>query len=489
MSRDTVVRADAIVIGTGAGGGPVAAALAERGLRVVVLEAGPRVETGAFSGEAGAMIARLYRMDVAPASGMSVYAGACAGGSTVINDALCFRPPADVLAAWRDRHGLGGLTEAAFAPFVERAWRDVHAEPTGRTNASRNAQRLAEGARRLGWSASATPRNVIGCANLGLCNFGCPSGAKQSTLVTYLPRAERAGARTFTDTRAERIVVEAGRVRGVDATIVGGETRRAVRAVRVEAPFVCVAAGVLGTPVLLQQSGIPAGRGVRMHSSVHVSAEFAEPIHGYYGPTMSWAIDELADVNGRTGPGVMIESVSAHPIAVATAIPGFGASHEAAMRRLSHFARALVVIRDRTEGGIAADGTIEYAMRADDLDRLRAGIAAAARAFLAAGAVRVHVPVHGVAPLRSDAACARLAERPLAPSDLAGLYAVHLFGGAAMAARPQDGTCDERGAVFGVRGLHVVDAAALPSNTGVNPQITIMANALRVADGIARAGA
>jgi choline dehydrogenase-like flavoprotein len=158
------------------------------------------------------------------------------------------------------------------------------------------------------------------------------------------------------------------------------------------------------------------------------------------------------------------------------------------MRELAHFARALVVIRDRTRGRVGADGTIEYAVVPDDVARLRTGMVAAARAYLAAGATEVYAPVHTSAPLRTDADCAAFAARPLAASELTSLYAVHLFGGACMAAGPDAGTCDERGACFGARGLYVVDAAALPSNTGVNPQITIMANALRVAAGIATEG-
>jgi len=460
----------------------VAAILAEAGLDVVVLEAGPRLETDDFTGDEAAMTQRLYGMAVAAGSGLAVYAGRCVGGSTVINDALCFRPPPEILASWRDEYGLTGLTDAAFAPPVDAVWHDVHVVPTDRAHLNRNAHRLGVGAERLGWAASATPRNVKDCANLGLCNLGCPSGAKQSTLLTYVPRAERAGARVLAGVRAERVRVEGGRVLGVVATRLGDDGGPRGR-LTVDAPLVCLAAGVLGTPALLQRSGLPAGDGVQFHTSVHVSARFREPIHGYYGPTMAYAVHELSDVNGHAGPGVMIESVAGHPLVTAPTIPGFGAEHAAVMANLPYLARALVVIRDRTRGHIDADGALHYDPLPADLERLRAGMIGAARAYLAAGALEVYVPVHGVAPLRSEVDLARVEALALAPSRFALVYAVHLFGGATMGGGAS-APCDETGAHRAARGLYVTDAAGLPSNTGVNPQITIMANALRIGHGI-----
>jgi choline dehydrogenase-like flavoprotein len=480
------------VIGSGAGGAPVALALAEAGLEVVVLEAGERVSTREFAADEGALTARLMTAATAPDGGLEVYAGACVGGSTVVNDALCWRPPPEVLTAWRDAHGLAGLTDEAFAPHVERVWSAISASPTARENQSRNARLLERGAAKLGWSSTWMHRNVRGCANLGQCNTGCPSGAKQSALVTWIPAAEARGARVIALARAERIEVEAGRVRAVDALRLDAATRAPSGRLRIETPLVCVAAGVLGTPALLLRSGLAGdtalGRGVQLHSSIYVTARFPEPVLGFFGPTMAYAVTEWSDVHGGRGPGYMLESVTTAPATTASGLPGFGAPHERAMEALPHLARVVVVLRDRTRGAITLDDAgamrLSYVPVAEDLARLRDAIAACARLQLAAGATEVHLPLNGSAPVRSEADVAQLDGRFDARS-LSLLYAVHLFGGAAMASSPRDGFCDESGRAFGVQGLYVADAASLPGNTGANPQVTVMANALRIAARIA----
>ena len=479
------------MIGSGAGGAPVAARLAAAGRDVLVLEAGARWSTADFTGEAAQMLARLMKATSAHDSGMELYAGACVGGSTVVNDALCWRPPPEILAGWRSDHGLSGLTDAAFAPRVDEVWREISATPTDRAHLNRNAHCLELGAARLGWAAEAMPRNVRGCVNLGLCNLGCPSGAKQSALLSWLPRAERAGARVIPLARAERIEVQAGRVRAVEAVKLDAATGAAVGRLRVEASLVVAAAGVLETPALLLRSGLGAraGIGLQFHSSVYVSARFREPVLGFYGPTMAYAVTEFSDVHGRSGPGFMIESVAASPTVTASSLPGFGSAHERAMEALPYLARAVVVLRDRTRGRLelsrAGTPRVSYAPVAEDLARLREAVARIARLYLAAGALEVYLPVNGLAPVRSEADLAGLEAVAFAPRALSLLYAVHLFGGAAMAGTRAAGFCDESGRAWDVAGLYVADASSLPGNTGANPQVTIMANALRIADGVA----
>lgn len=484
-----LLRADAVVIGSGAGGAPAAFALAEAGFEVLVLEAGERLETRDFAGDEGALVGRLMTATTVADGGLEVYAGACVGGSTVVNDALCWRPPPEILETWRREHGLSGLTEAAFAPHVDRVWERIHASPTTRANMNRNARLLERGAAKLGWAGEAMHRNVRNCVNLGRCNTGCPSGAKQSALRTWIPDAEAHGVRVESLVRVERIVVEAGRVRAVEAVRTDPETRAPIGRLRIETPVVCVAAGVLGTPALLLRSGIGgAGRGVAFHSSVYVTSRFPEAVLGFFGPTMAYAVTEWSDVHGRRGPGYMLESVTTTAATTASGLPSFGAPHEAAMTALPNLARVVVVLRDRTRGTVSVgrDGaaTLSYVPVENDLARLRDAVAACARLHLAAGASEVFLPVNGMASIRSEAELAALDAVAFEPRALSLLYAVHLFGGAAMNGSRDEGFCDETGRAFDVAGLYVTDASALPSNTGANPQVTIQANALRIAAGI-----
>lgn len=490
------LRADAVVVGSGAGGAPGAARLAEAGFEVLVLEAGSRFSAADFLPDEALMTSRLGRTSATASGAQNLYAGACVGGSTVVNDALCWRTPPEVLAQWRSEHALSELTDAAFAAFVEQAWIDVHAEPTLRSHINRNAHRLELGSRRLGWAGEAMPRNVRGCARLGRCNWGCPIQAKQSALVSYLPRAESAGARVLPDTRATRVRIEAGAVVGVEAQRLDPDTHEPFATLQIDAPLVLLAAGVLETPALLLRSGIrgdgAVGAGLQLHSSAAVTARFDEPVHGYFGPTMAFAVTQFSDVHGHAGPGFMLENTAVHPLVTAAALPGFGAEHERAMAALPQLARAVVVLRDATRGRVECDdegrGRYVYALEPGDIERLRTALRELARAYLAADAREVWLPVHGLAPIQNESELAALDAAPLDPTRFAFLYAVHLFGGAAMGGQRGASACAPDGGVWDVRGLYVSDAAALPSNTGVNPQITIYANALRIASALAERG-
>src|SRR3954470_3142272 len=209
ISGERRVRADVCVIGSGAGGAPVAKELAEGGGRVVTLEEGRHFTTDDFDARPRNMTALLYRDagQVATLGNVPIVLplGQTVGGTTTVNSGTCFRTPAPVLDMWRRDYGLEELSAEALDPFFRRVERIVNVTQVPADIAGKNAEVVKRGADALGWSGDFVYRNVRGCVGSGICNFGCPTSAKQHTGVTYVPRAWEAGATTYSGCRAERI--------------------------------------------------------------------------------------------------------------------------------------------------------------------------------------------------------------------------------------------------------------------------------------------
>ena len=222
VSPTRTLDADVCVIGAGAGGAVAAAELAEGGARVVVLEQGSHHDPDDFTAQPMEMMARLYRDGgqtvTLGAPPIPLLLGRGLGGTTLVNSGTCFRTPAHILERWRREYGLeldGGVLDPCFER-VERALSVAEVTPE---LAGANAAVARRGAERLGWSHGYLRRNARGCVGSGVCAFGCPTSAKQHTGITYLPRAQAAGATILTGADVQRIVVEDGRARGVRARL------------------------------------------------------------------------------------------------------------------------------------------------------------------------------------------------------------------------------------------------------------------------------
>jgi choline dehydrogenase-like flavoprotein len=474
---ERIVTADACVIGTGAGGAPVAALLAEAGWRVAILEEGEQHEPAAMTARPRDMMARLYRDGGQFATlgdpPIVLPLGRGIGGTTLVNSGTCFRTPRGVLDCWRRDHGLELDLEAEFA-LVEEAIgvRQVPPELAGR-----NGTLVKEGADRLGLSAGYLQRNVRGCVGSGVCAFGCPTGAKQHAGQVWIPRAQRAGAHTFTGARAHRITIERGRVREVEATTAGGT-------IRVRAETVIVAAGALLTPTLLRRNGLGAacgqlGRNLSIHPASAARALYDEVIDPWAGVPQSVYVDELA------ADGIMLEGIAGPPDQAAMATPRSGIEHRELMlaaRRTGSFG---VMVSDTARGTVRSIGrrlVVRYDLHPIDAERFRRGFELLARIFFAAGAREVIVPIDGVPTLR-DGDVEPLRDARVRPRQISAM-AFHPLGTARAGADPATSVVDPDLQVRGAPGVYVADGSVVPSSLGVNPQITIMALAARLARAI-----
>jgi choline dehydrogenase-like flavoprotein len=472
---ERIVSAEACVIGTGAGGAPVAALLAEAGVRVAILEEGGVHEPASMTARPRDMMRRLYRDGGQTATvgdpPIVLPLGRGIGGTTLVNSGTCFRAPQRVLDRWRTEHGLEIDLDDEFA-LVEEAIgvREVPPELAGR-----NANLVKEGADRLGVRAGYLQRNARGCIGSGVCAFGCPTGAKQHAGQVWIPRAQQAGAATFTNATAQRIVVERGRVREVVArTAVGGT-------IRVRAETVIVAAGALLTPLLLRRNGVGTrsghlGRNLSIHPASAARALYDEVIDPWAGVPQSVYVDELA------ADGIMLEGIAGPPDQVAMSTPRSGAEHRELMLAARRSGSFGVMVSDTARGSVRGLGgrmVVRYDLHPDDAERFRRGFELLARIFFAAGAREVVIPLDGVPTLR-DGDVGPLRRARIRPRQISAM-AFHPLGTARAGADPAASVVDPHLQVHGIGGLYVADGSVVPSALGVNPQITIMALAARLA--------
>lgn len=466
------IEADVCVIGAGAGGAVAAAELAEGGARVVVLEQGPRHDADRFSARPLEMMSKLYRDG---GQGATIGAppillplGKGIGGTTLVNSGTCFRTPARVLERWRDEFGLEGMTEEALEPCFARVEDALSISEVTPELAGNNAAIARRGAQALGWSHGFLKRNAKGCIGSGVCAFGCPTSAKQHTGITYIPRAEAAGAQIVTGADVRRVLVERGQAKGVEARLAGGGR------LEVLAPDVVVAAGTIHTPLLLARSGLgresgELGQNLALHPATGAYALMDEVVDMAKGVPQSFYIDEFAS------EGVIFEGVAGPPSYVAMSLPLSGRRHAAAMERYRNLAMFGLMVSDSSRGSVrslAGRPVIRYDLVEADVLRFRKGLAAMEELYRAAGALEVYLPLpNGVRPEQARA------------RDLK-LMAFHPLGTARADARPAHGVVDGDLRLHGVRGVHVADGSVVPSALGVNPQQTIMALATRLAFGL-----
>ncbi|MGD1065491.1 MAG: GMC family oxidoreductase [Vulcanimicrobiaceae bacterium] len=484
------VEVDAVVVGSGAGGGVAAAVLAEFGLRVAVLEAGPPLEATAARQREAESFGALYLEGGLCASadlGVSILAGACVGGGTSVNWSTSLRLPPALAQRWGralDRPDFVAELTAAYDAVETRL-----GVQTARGH-NRNNAVLAEGCAALGWDVRHLPRNAP-CEEerCGYCGFGCAYGNKRSTVTTYLRDAVNAGATVSANVRVTRVCIASDTVRGVEAIDADGN------ALVIDAPLVVLAAGALRTPGILAHSGVRSphlGRHLHLHPTSAVVAEFDEPIEAWHGPMQSALCERFADLDD--GFGAVLEVAPAHPGIQALGIPWAGAvEHAAELAPARSRAILIAIARDRGEGRLAggARTDVHYQLDPDDGAHLARALGGAARIGLAAGARTVRTLFRERLALEQpDANAAALhaleAEigRRIASGTPPALFSAHQMGSARMAARTDDGVLDPEGTVHGIAGLIVVDASAFPTASGVNPMLTIMALATRATNAL-----
>ena len=500
------IAVDVLVIGSGAGGGAVARDLARAGKRVMVIEAGALYDERSFPTRERDAYERLYLDSGFTATDdahIAILAGGTVGGGTTVNWMTSIPVPDRVRAEWEERHGVTGIASPRFKQDLNEVLREVGAQPAESTPPKDAA--LLRGAAGRGWSGEPIRINRAECGDCGTCPFGCKRGSKQSTLRLHLPEALAAGAHLIPDCKAERLIIEHGAVHGAVTTY--GTRAGSPRTLEIVAPQVVVSGGALRTPLLLRRSGLthPAiGQNLRLHPVTLAAGIFPEKIEMWRG-TMQAAkseefIEPMEDRNGY-----IIESAPGHPGLLALGIPWTGRDeHQRLMRCAPHIAPFLAIVKDDGGGRISETRSgfakIEYRTTPRDERTLRAALGSLVRMAESAGASEIIAA--GSPPIawrrRDGVEAFQVLQRRLTRFDFSPnrgtVFSAHQMGTARMGGDPVDHVCDPYGRVRSssrprasdphgglVKGLYVADGSLFPTAIGVNPMITILALAKRVA--------
>jgi choline dehydrogenase-like flavoprotein len=477
--------ADVVVVGTGAGGAPVARRLSEAGYDVLMLEEGALHRTETFTTDVITQSLRLYRdAGTTMISGrppILFTEGRCVGGSTVINGGMSWRTPDRVLEHWSRDLKLEDSGPAAMAPYFDEAERALHVEYQNEDTLGYNDRLFVQGARKLGWSVEDNPRNMNRCVGLNNCGIGCPTGAKQSMLVTEVPRALANGARLVTNARVRRVRFRGGRAVGVSGRFVDALGRRRGR-FEVRARLVVLAAGARFTPGILKRSWLRnkmIGRGLHTHPNAKVIGVFRDRIDPWIGAHQGHQIHEFLD------QGLLFGYAAVPPGLLAATMPGVGEDHGRRMLLYHNMLTAGVLVEDVGEGRVSLGPDLQPYMRFTldkrDVEKVHLGVRLLAEQMFAAGAYKVFLPFRRMIELNSADELGRIDQRKHVGDDLE-LITVHIMSSARMRPSAADGVCDHVGRVHDVPGLVIADASAIPSSVGVNPMETIVALSLRNAD-------
>jgi choline dehydrogenase-like flavoprotein len=462
-------RYEVIVVGSGAGGGVVAGELAERGRKVLLLEAGGHYTAADFTrweSKAGHDIWWPIRFAF-PAGDfglgpVTLIGGRCVGGGTVINTKVALRASQRELDKWNAATGID-LSRQDLDPYYERVEQYLGVrERTDDWDLKTCVQTAKRGFDAVG--ANLVPTRAYtdhNCMQCGSCLQGCPTNAGKSTLNTYIHRHWLGPHLTLRPhALVQRVVIEDGEATGVEyVDTTTGETHT------VHADATVVACGSLSTPQLLMRSGLEnpnIGRHLGLHPAQFVFGLFDEPQDAHMvAPISSHCFDFAADEDG----GFAVEAVTVQdPIGFTVSLcdengPMWGEPLVEAARKWRRWIGLLNMSNDDNNASVSLDDNGNEVFLSDfqpvELGRINAAREFSTRVLEAAGASQIL---------------------------WSGLATTHMQGSCRMGPDPATSVVDANCQSHEVKRLYVGDSSLHARTLSVNPSLTIMALATRLAE-------
>ncbi len=474
------------IVGSGCGGATAAWELAQAGKEVLVLEEGGDYTGPRLTQRDGAMYDQLY-MDrggrMTKDRSIAILQGRVVGGGGVINASDVVPLSDEVLRHWQTKFGLTDFSPQALDDARAQALTDLSANVPTEGQVNLNNRLLRKGAEALGWKGELMHHNRVDCAGVGACLIGCPLDRKKNPRFVALPSAMTAGATVLSRARVVRIEGGDQELKTLQCRRLDAKGYRELDGFTVRAKVVILAANAVGSAALLLRSGLGnanVGAQVSLQPQLPVTARFDEEVRFHRGIPQSFAVTEFEKkVDPERGLwGFRLEAIAGTPGIVGSLLPQLGALGQRRMKDYTHQAACLVLMPDLPHGRIRVEANgrlhVDYALDDEQRARAREGAKAAARAYLAAGAREVFVPVAPPICITSEKDLARLDAFPF-DSATAPFLSAHQQGTVRFSGNEKDGGARPDGLVFGTRGVYVFDSSGFPSSASSHTMAPILA--------------
>ncbi|PIN26290.1 Glucose dehydrogenase/choline dehydrogenase/mandelonitrile lyase (GMC oxidoreductase family) [Handroanthus impetiginosus] len=501
-----IIKCDAVVVGSGSGGGVVAGVLAEAGYKVLVLEKGSylaRKNLSLLEGEAmdqmylGHGILGTENMDIL------LLAGSTVGGGSTINWSASIRTPPHVIKDWSENYNLeffdSKVYQKALDVVCEKMGVQMEIEDEGFNNMI-----LRKGCENLGYPVETIPRNAPSDHYCGWCSLGCRDGRKNSVSETWLvDLVESGNGAILTGCEVIKVVMdqEKGRKRATGVAFLFKD-EGVEETVIVESEVTIVSCGAICTPPLLKRSGLKnpnIGRNLHLHPVVLAWGYFPDTPDGWPEAEKRSYEGAIMTAMSKTGSnlepfnyGGIIQTPSLHPGMFSALMPWrSGRDIKNRLLKFSRTAHIFALARDKGSGVVNSPTDISYKMVDSDQENLCEGFEKVLRILAAAGAEEIGTFHKKGRVLSVKQADKEEFERFVKEESLRPLKklsspicSAHQMGSCRMGVAPKGSVVSPKGETWEVEGLYIADSSVFPTALGVNPMVTVQAIAYCVGQSV-----
>lgn len=477
------IEGDVVIIGSGAAASVLARGLVENGRKVLMIERGNHERPETFNENEMEMVSRLFQDGAIQAARdfrFTVFQGSCVGGSTVVNNAVCFKMPEPVLDRWNDAKGLNaGLDKKEVMASMDKVWNMVGVKHMDEDKVKLNpgGYLFKDGCKKLGYSVApnvtdSVYANISECLGCGYCNIGCRYDRKLSMLVTILPGIQeqfgKESLEIVAGCEAIRLHNKGNKISYLECNLNNG------RKIEVRGKTFVVSAGAISSSIILLKSklGIKSvGVNLSFNIGSQMTATFPHKIDSYDGLQISHYMKISPDT------GFVMESWYNPPMFQSTAMPGWFEDHYNNMKRYDRLACVGLLAGSESNARVRVAGLthreVDYTPTRKDFQTLLTGLELSGEIMLASGAESVMPNTFKYYEFKNSSEIRKLHEYIKDPSEIT-LGTGHPQGGNIISKTPETGVVDPQFKVFGYDNLFVCDASVFPSSLGVNPQVTVM---------------